>query len=427
MGFIPVAVSFVRELVPPLRVPSAIAAVSATLGLGGAIGLPLAAGVADFLDWRALFWASAILAVVVSIGVIATPKDPGSDARPRVDIVGALGLAIGLSSVLVALTSGPTHGWGNPRVWGAAMVGLAVLIGWTYLELRRSEPLCDLRVAAHRPVLLTNLVGFGIGFSMMMQIVAAPQFLQSPSGAGLDLFEAGLWMMPGSLAMVGFAPLSGQLIARAGPKAALVVGLTAVSLGQFLPLLLRDEPWQLMVASCILYGGVGIGYAAMPMIVMAGAPQGGAAASVGMNSLLRSIGSTCAAAVAATVVAQASDSGMPGRGFECCFQLGWVAALVGLAVVLVIPREVAGAASHTECDSVSEMQTIGMMNADGPPTGVGGRRVTNRLPQGVSRCELSCSTAPSCPQNFARLFASPTFQIPCQAPGRSECRSRPER
>ena len=47
---------------------------SATLGVGGAIGLPLAAWIADSGDWHALFWVAAALAAVITVLVwVAVP------------------------------------------------------------------------------------------------------------------------------------------------------------------------------------------------------------------------------------------------------------------------------------------------------------------------------------------------------------------
>ena len=53
MGFIPVGISLMREFTPPHMTGTAIAAMSATLGVGGAIGLPLSAWIADGHDWHA--------------------------------------------------------------------------------------------------------------------------------------------------------------------------------------------------------------------------------------------------------------------------------------------------------------------------------------------------------------------------------------
>ncbi|MGP4028248.1 MFS transporter [Actinomadura sp. 3N407] len=45
--------------VPPERLGSAIALISASMGIGGALGMPIAAAVAEHASWRVLFWGPA--------------------------------------------------------------------------------------------------------------------------------------------------------------------------------------------------------------------------------------------------------------------------------------------------------------------------------------------------------------------------------
>ena len=59
MGVIPLGISIMRDELPPERVGGAISLMSATLGVGGAIGLPVAAVVAENADWHVLFWTAA--------------------------------------------------------------------------------------------------------------------------------------------------------------------------------------------------------------------------------------------------------------------------------------------------------------------------------------------------------------------------------
>ena len=54
-GVIPLGISILRDVLPPQKLGAGIALVSATLGVGGALGLPLSALVAEHLDWHALF------------------------------------------------------------------------------------------------------------------------------------------------------------------------------------------------------------------------------------------------------------------------------------------------------------------------------------------------------------------------------------
>src|ERR1044072_5902763 len=63
-GVIPLGISIMRDELPAERLGSATALMSASLGVGGALGLPAAALIADNFDWHVLFWAPAGLGVV---------------------------------------------------------------------------------------------------------------------------------------------------------------------------------------------------------------------------------------------------------------------------------------------------------------------------------------------------------------------------
>ena len=48
---------------------------SASLGVGGALGLPIAALIAEYADWHVLFWASAVLgALAACLVVVLVPE-----------------------------------------------------------------------------------------------------------------------------------------------------------------------------------------------------------------------------------------------------------------------------------------------------------------------------------------------------------------
>src|SRR4051812_7008418 len=200
MGFIPVGISLMREITPPRLTATAVAAMSATLGVGGAIGLPLSAWIADTGDWHVLFWVAAVLAAAIMVLTwVAVPHV--HDGQPgRLDVVGGAGLAVGLVSFLVGISKATTWGWADARTLGAIAVGLVVLVLWGFFELRQDDPLVDLRTSARLPVLLTNVAAVAIGFGMMAQSIVVPQLLQMPEltgyGLGQSLLAAGLWMAP---------------------------------------------------------------------------------------------------------------------------------------------------------------------------------------------------------------------------------------
>lgn len=345
MGFIPVGISLMREVTPPKMTAFAVSAMSATLGVGGAIGMPLSAFIAETFDWHMLFWVSVVLAIVVFAMVFVFVPRVDDAVGGRFDFVGAVGLALGLSSVLVAVTKGNDWGWSSGTTLGFLLGGFAVLVLWGAFELRTTSPLVDLRTSARPSVLLTNIAAVAVGFGMMAQAVVIPMLMELPEGVGgmgQTVLHAGLWMAPGGLMMMVFAPVSGVLMNTIGPKFTLAIGAAVLGLGYLCAFFLMNAPWQLALASLITSAGVGIGYAAMPTLIMGSVPITEAGAAVGLNGLMRSVGTTTSSAVMAVIMTSATVSygstAVPSHSaFETCFLVGAIAAFVGVGITLLIP------------------------------------------------------------------------------------------
>ncbi|MCK9874189.1 MFS transporter [Frankia sp. Ag45/Mut15] len=345
MGFIPVGISLIREITPPKMAATSLAAMSATLGVGGAIGLPLAAWIVNSLNWHALFWVSAgIAGLVLLASVFAVPHVRDSHGG-SMDIGGALGLAAGLVAFLVGISKGNDWGWASVNTLGAIIGGVVILVAWGAYELRQAEPLVDLRATAKRPVLMTNIAAVAVGFGMMAQSIVVPQLLQLPKatgfGLGQSVLAAGLWMAPGGLMMLLFAPVSSKLIATLGARITLMTGATVLAFGYVIAALWMDASWQLLLVSCVASAGVGIGYAAMPTLIMDATPPAEAGAAVGLNALSRSVGATLAAALMGTLLASNTitlgNTQVPDQdAFRLCFIVGAVAALLGAGLATFI-------------------------------------------------------------------------------------------
>ncbi|MGW6034528.1 MFS transporter [Gordonia terrae] len=360
MGFIPVGMSLIREITPPRITSMAVAAMSATLGVGGAIGLPLAAWIVQTWNWHALFYVAAGLGVLVTLAVLILVPRVNDAAGGRIDIPGAIGLAVGLSAFLIAVSKANDWGWTSGATLGLGIGGIVVLVGWGFIELRRREPLVDLRTTARPAVLLTNIAAAAIGFGMMAQSIVLPMLLRLPEatgyGLGQSLLAAGLWMAPGGLMMMIFAPVSGILINRIGAKITLAIGAAILGCGYLLAFFLMDAAWKLMLASIVCAIGVGVGYAAMPTLIMGSVPATEAGAAVGLNGLMRSLGTTIASAVMALILASATISlggtEVPDEStFTWCFLVAAAAAFVGMAITLTIP-------SHRGLSNVPEEQPL---------------------------------------------------------------------
>lgn len=350
-GVIPLGISLMRDVLPPERLGPATALMSGSLGVGGALGLPFAALIADNADWHALFWVAsglgAAVLILVAVLIPAPRPDAGATARSRFDAVGALGLSASLVCLLVAAAQGGEWGWGSPVTWTLIAAGLGIALAWVWFELRTEQPLVDLRTASRRQVLLTNIASTVFGFAMFAQGLVLPQLLQLPTGIGfgpgVSMVTAGLALVPGGIVMMLVAPLSAAISRTQGPRACLMLGALVVSVGYGAGTILTAAVWQVSIASALIGAGVGLAYGAMPALIMSAVPVEQTAAANSFNTLVRSVGSSVASAVTGAVLAASATTvgavTAPSRdGFTTVLLLGAGAALLALTVAAFLPR-----------------------------------------------------------------------------------------
>lgn len=345
MGVIPLGISILRDVLPKERLGSAIALVSATLGVGGALGLPISALVTENFDWHVLFWvAAAIGAVALALFVLVIPAGV-SNAHGRFDLGGAVGLAIGLVGLLLAVSRGNEWGWTSAPTLISAGIGVVALLVWGWYELRRSNPLVDLRVSARGPVLMTNLASVAMGFALFSSSIVFPQLLQLPEstgGLGLPLLEASLILMPSGLAMLAMSPVAGRVEKRVGPKPLLVAGAVILALAYLAAVILEPTVWLVFVINVVIGIGIGLGYAAMPTLIMRAVPVTESGAANGLNTLMRALGTSIASAAVAAVLANSAVSSAGGSvpsesGFALALLFGLAAAVLCAAIAVFIP------------------------------------------------------------------------------------------
>jgi MFS family permease len=347
MGAIALGISVLRDELPADRVGAGVARMSATMGVGGAIGLPLAAFVADRASWHALFWVTGALAAACGLAVLALVPESPVRTPARFDFAGAVGLAVALTMLLLAITKGGDWGWSDRLTVGLVAGSLVVFLVWGAWELRRTAPLVDLRVSARPQVLFTNVASVAVGFAMYGMSLIPVQILMAPAGTGygldLSMTEAGLLMAPSGLFMYLFSSVGARLSAARGPRTSLCVGIVVIGLGYVSALVLRDAAWEITLATVVIGAGIGVAYAAMPALIMGAVPVTETAAANGLNALMRSVGTSLSSAVVSVVLAHhvllLGDVPLPtAHGFTLALLISIGAAVAALLLALAIPR-----------------------------------------------------------------------------------------
>ncbi|MBO9521984.1 MAG: MFS transporter [Nocardioidaceae bacterium] len=346
MGAIALGISIMRDELPADRIGPAVARMSATMGVGGAIGLPLAAVIAEKASWHVLFWVSAGLALLCAAAVFFFVPESPIKTPGRFDVLGALGLAAGLVMLLLAITKGGDWGWTDGLTLGLVAGALAVFAVWGVWEWRNRSPLVDLRVSVRPQVLYTNVASVAIGFAMYGFSLIPTQILMAPErtgyGMGLSMIQAGLAVAPSGLMMYLLSGTGARISRARGPRTSLIVGILVLAAGYLLAIALRGAWWHLTLSATLIGAGIGIAYAAMPALIMGAVPVTETAAANGLNALMRSLGTSFSSAVVGAVLAHLTmplgDHVLPSdHGFTVALLISLGACALALLLALAIP------------------------------------------------------------------------------------------
>ncbi|MFE6482502.1 MFS transporter [Streptomyces sp. NPDC057757] len=347
MGAIPLGIGLMRDMLPREKLGSAMALMSSSIGVGGGLALPLAALVAQHADWHALFFLAAGLGVVsIVLTLVAVPESP-MRAKGTFDVLGAIGLSAGLILFLLPITKGSDWGWTSVTTLGLFGAAAVVLLLWGVMELRVKAPLVDLRTTARRAVLFTNLASIMVGVAFYAVSLVLPQLLQLPKstgyGLGQSMVVAGLCVAPLGLTMMFTAPVYARISAKYGPKVTLILGMLIIAIGYGAGLGLMSAAWQTIVIAVVLGAGIGLAYSSLPALIVGAVPASETGAANGLNTLMRSIGTSVSSAVIGMVLANTANNvggvAVPSmHGFRVSFLIATGAVAVGLLMALFLPR-----------------------------------------------------------------------------------------
>ncbi|WP_327709124.1 MFS transporter [Streptomyces sp. NBC_00464] len=361
MATLPLALTLIREKMPPERTVSAFGLTSAMIGGGAGLGMVVGGLLIDSASWRWMFGVESVLiAIALLLVVVYVPETSrqrtGHTATPaRLDLPGAILLAASMSALLLAVTQGSAWGWGSGRVIGLFVLAAVLLAALGTVETRRAAPLVDIRLLRHGPMFVTTVATLLIGAIPFLFYVLLPPLLQTPESAGapyghgLSVIEAGLLLLPGAIGTMIAGRLGPMLSHRFGARAPLFAAMALMAAGGVLMAVWHGSVLQIGVIFVLVGFGSGFGFAALASLVAKIVPRRDLAAGNSLNTVVRTIGSAIGSQLA-TVLLQSSivsSTGLPtddafGQGFWLAGGLG-VAGIVLTVALRVHPYESAGA------------------------------------------------------------------------------------
>jgi len=339
---IPLGMSLMGVVLEPKRRASAIASVSAMMGIGGALGLPTAGLVSRLWGFHGLFVVSAVAGAVAVVALLlAVPAPPRRERAQRVDVPGAVLLTCFIVALLVGLDRGGEWGWTNILTVASFLVALVAGCLLTLVELRRHAPLIDLRAAMSRSSVTINGGSILIGFALFANFLGIVGRLQAPVstgyGHGLSVLMTGLCLLPGGLLSALVSPLSARLSAIVTPRVTIALGCAVSAAGFAAQIFLgHGSLWVLVCLIAVVSAGNSMVLANLPALILQVTPEENIGVANGLNSLARAVGMSVSSAVFGIVMTiPVGVAFVPHASYDAFTAAGGATTLVALVLFLL--------------------------------------------------------------------------------------------
>lgn len=258
-------------------------------------------------DWRWTFFINVPIGILAFVMIAIFSPSFKHATKVVIDYAGAILLAVGLATLILAVDNTETIFAGLIDATGITLTWLRVImfsvvvasiIGFIAVERKAQSPIISLDFFKNRNFVLVVTTAALFGAAFMGSILYLTQFNQQVFAASPT--ESGLMLLPlvGGLMLTSIA--SGQIISRTGRyKIFIQVGFVLATIGMFLLTTLTPEVGYGYEAAIMVLLGLGMGVA-LPVLNLAVQnefEQKDLGAATSSNQLFRSLGSTIGTAV----------------------------------------------------------------------------------------------------------------------------------
>ena len=308
--------------------------------VGSVLGLVLGGLLTSATGWRSIFW------VNIPIGVFATTWShyklrelAALKKGERLDLLGNFSLAGGLALILVGITLYVLSSLSFDLLLLMSVTGVGLLALFVVAERRAPYPMFDLSLFKIRLFTAGNVVIFLNALARGALSLVLVFYLQGPT-MGLDPFTAGIFLVPISLSLALFGPISGWLSDRYGgdysysTRFFTTLGLGVASIGFILLSGIGPTISFQQLAVPLIFAGSGMGLFASPnrASIMNSPPPEERGVASGTSTTLTNVGMTFSLILAFVIMAVSTpmnDLKQIFLGVSGTRSASWVGSFIG--------------------------------------------------------------------------------------------------
>lgn len=296
--------AIITDTFPPSERGKALGINQVTIFVGSVTGLILGGFLTYIAGWRSVFWVNVPIGLFATVWSHLKLKELGVIGREkRVDVLGNIAFVAALSNLLVAITFNAIGAISYGQFIALLVAGIALLAGFVYVESRVKYPMFKLSLFRNRQFTTSAIAIFLNALARGATTLVLVLYLQGPS-MGLDPLKAGIYLIPTSISMAVFGPISGWLSDRYGARGLATLGLLVSSIGFLMLANLGEKTTFQLLTVPLVFVGAGMGLFASPnrASMMNAVQPGVRGITAGIGTTLLNVGSTFSLGIAFGVV-----------------------------------------------------------------------------------------------------------------------------
>lgn len=264
----PIAMAFTYRLSPPGKQGAVMGMIGIPMLLAPALGPIVAGWLVDYVSWHWIFIINLPIGVIaVFVGLKTLPRIERQTV-PALDFLGMIFAPLAFASLAYGVTSasgegGGGSGWTSTETIAGIVVGAVSLIIFIIVELRRREPLLELRVFKSSNFTRGVILQWIVQIALFGTLFLVPVYLQIVKE--YSAFTTGLILLPNALAAGLFMPIGGKLFDRFGARPVVVTGITIVTVATFMLTQISADTTLISLMIPLAMLGAGMGLSMMPI------------------------------------------------------------------------------------------------------------------------------------------------------------------
>lgn len=304
---IPLSFQLIVAELPAVKHPLGMALFAVANNVAQAAGPSLGGWLTDAYSWRWIFYLQIPpgLLLLAAIGWSVRPQPTHVHRLRQGDWGGIAAMAIGLSALQIMLEEGGREDWfaSSFIVWCTAIAVIGI-ITFIVVELRRKEPLLNLRLLTSYNFGMASLMQFTFGAVVFGVVFLVPNYFAEVHG--YNARQIGLLMIPYGLVQFVMSFATPRLMRLTSPRTVIIAGFAMTALGCLMNIHLNPDASANVIVPSLVVRGVGqsLIVVALGVLAIQGLRKEQLGSASGLFSMVRNVGGAIGIAISSQLVVE---------------------------------------------------------------------------------------------------------------------------